>query len=295
MGRYDFEERQHSVMLILVAIVFLIIIALGVAWLFSDAQKLSDPSAKQVLHLPIPQPEKLLPETDPTLSANDPDAGAVVIEEENTVQTVPADVSAPVTAKPLPTLADSDVEIRTAAIKLSAGLSEWLMTDQLLRKLVVMVNDFAQNLRPYRHFKFFKLAKPFTVSKDEQGMYIDKASYQRYDRLAAAVNALDVDGAMKLFQRYRPLIQQVFDEFGYPDNHRLEDIFVKALANIMQAPIVDGKIRVYRPTVRYKFTDAALEKLNPVQKQLLRMGPENTRKIQNKCRQLLEKLVVLTE
>jgi hypothetical protein len=111
-----------------------------------------------------------------------------------------------------------------------------------------------------------------------------RESYQRYDQLAAAIDALDVKQGIALYQKYTPLFQQVFTTFGYPETYQLDDIFKKAAAQILAAPIIKGHVSLVRPTVRYKFHDPKLEALDPVQKQMLRMGPENTQTIQNKLR-----------
>jgi hypothetical protein len=47
--------------------------------------------------------------------------------------------------------------------------------------------------------------------------------------------------------------------------------------------------------VYYQFADPRLEALPGAQKQLVRMGPENTRLIKNKLRSLLDALNAITE
>jgi hypothetical protein len=63
----------------------------------------------------------------------------------------------------------------------------------------------------------------------------------------------------------------------------------------LAAPVIEGRIALVRPTVNYKFADQKLEALSPVRKQMIRMGPENTRIIQNKVRMLVEELVNLKD
>jgi hypothetical protein len=80
---------------------------------------------------------------------------------------------------------------------------------------------------------------------------------------------------------------QVFAEFSYPKDFTLETIIKKAAGEIIATPVVEGQISLIRPSVLYKFADPKLEALNAVQKQMIRMGPENTKIIQNKCREFL--------
>jgi hypothetical protein len=100
---------------------------------------------------------------------------------------------------------------------------------------------------------------------------------------------------LAVYKKFRPLLLQVFAEFSYPAEHQLEDILVKAAAEILAAPVIEEPIALVRPSVRYKFADKKLEALSPVSKQMIRMGPENTRIIQNKVRLLVEELASMKE
>ena len=195
---------------------------------------------------------------------------------------------------PLPVLAKSDPEFTQDVLSISAQLQHGLFKKQLIRKSIFSINDLAQGMRPpvkrLRELSF--LSKPFSVSEVDDKMYISKASYRRYDQLAHAVNSIDSQAAVAVYQKFLPLFQQVFAEFSYPQNYQVLDIIKAATAKILDAPVITGKIEVIRPTVYYKFANPKLEKLSALDKQMLRMGPENTRLIQNKLRELVEALIV---
>lgn len=191
---------------------------------------------------------------------------------------------------PLPPLSDSDTVFRQDLLNLSSGFSPWLNSKNILKQWLLVANDFSQNLRPHKHFSQFKVSQPFLVASDNAGMYITEQSYQRYNKLASAVHAVNIESALDLYNKYRPLLQQVFAEFAYPEEYQVEDIIKKATSSILQAPILVDKVRVVKPSVYYKFAEKKLEMLSPVQKQMIRMGPENTRIIQAKLRQFIEAL-----
>lgn len=195
----------------------------------------------------------------------------------------------------LPDLDHSDALLREEILGISPGLAGWLNSDQLIRKYVAIANDFSQGLRVEKHMRFLELDQPFAVDQESGGLFIAAKSYRRYDRLAAAINALDVRATLAVYKKFRPLLLQVFKEFSYPDEYSLEDIFTKSTAVILAAPVVDEAIGLVRHSIHYKFVDQQLETLNPIHKQMLRMGPENTRIIQNKLRLLVEGLVDLKE
>jgi len=195
----------------------------------------------------------------------------------------------------LPDLDHSDALLREEMTGISPVLSGWLNTDQLVRKYVAIANDFSQGLRLEKNLRFLELDQPFAVDQDNESLFIATKSYQRYDRLAAAINALDVQATLAVYKKFRPLLVQVFREFSYPDEYSLEDIFTKAAAVILAAPARDGQVALERQSARYKFADQQLEALNPVHKQMLRMGPDNTRIIQNKLRLFVAGLANLKE
>jgi hypothetical protein len=190
----------------------------------------------------------------------------------------------------LPDLLSSDDALRQALINISPGLAQWLKADQLIRKYMLIANDFAQGLRISNHMNFLRFAEPFAVEQGENGLYIAPKSFQRYNKLAETIQAIDAKAAVTVYQKFRPLMLLVFAEFSYPREITLESIVKKAAAEILAAPALEGQVTLIRPSVYYKFADTKLEALNPIQKQMIRMGPGNTRIIQAKCREFLVEL-----
>jgi hypothetical protein len=155
---------------------------------------------------------------------------------------------------------------------------------------MVITNDFAQGYRIAKHMSFLRLEEPFSVEQDENGEYIAPKSFHRYDKLAQSIQMIDAKAAVEFYQKARPLMLQVFSEFSYPQDITLETIIKKAAAEMLAAPTIEGHILLYRPSVYYRFADLKVEALSPVQKQMIRMGTENTRIIQAKVREFLVEL-----
>lgn len=193
----------------------------------------------------------------------------------------------------LPELDSSDTSIRASVAQIAPQLAPWLNTRQLIRSYMLIANDFSQGMRIDKHLSFLKLDEPFAVDQSGSDLLIAAKSYQRYDKLAQAINAIDAPAILVVYKKFRPLLLQVFNEFSYPAEYSLEDIFTKAAAEILAAPAIDEPIAVTRFSSRYKFADPQLEALNPVHKQMIRMGPENTRIIQDKVRLLIEEMADL--
>lgn len=288
MGRYHPTiEKKSGGLIILLSIV--LIVATALVWIFFNEDIAVDIAKTDTKTLELPSPSKSAEFMEPLPGTPAP-SDQVFSESlsgtgssaENAGQDEPVD---------LPAIGSSDPFFREELLKLSPGLAPWLNTDQLIRKYMVIVNDFAQGLRLEKHMRFLKPKVPFSVEQDDGRLVIATASYQRYDRLAQAINLLDVPATLAVYQKTRLLLVQVFSEFSYPEGYSLDDIFTKAAAEILSAPVIDQRIALVRPSVNYQYADPQLEALNPVHKQMLRMGPENTQIIQNKVRRLVEGLV----
>ncbi len=192
-------------------------------------------------------------------------------------------------------LDSSDEMFRAGLTALSANLADWLKGKHGVRKLIVLINDLSQNQILYKNRKFLKMPQAMQVQELDAGLFIAEESYQRYDLLANTIASIDVQQAARLYLTFKPLFDQVYDEFSYPKGYRLEDIFIKAAAVIIQAPVLEKRIKVVRDSVVYKFADEELQAMNAVEKQMIRMGPDNTRKVQEKLRQLVQAILLINE
>lgn len=283
MGRYEQTKSRSSGIMIWLAIALLIAAAMG--WFYFELQETAESDGPQPLALP-PIAEKTT-ETQST-PADEADAPAPDAEIAPEIIEGPQQEEGFI----LPDLANSDGRIREEIIRISPGLAEWLKTDGLIKKYVVIANDFSQGLRLEKHMRFLKPDQRFTP---DENLFMSRQSYQRYDKLAAAINAMDVEATLAVYKKFRPLFVQVFTEFGYPEGYDLEDVLAKAGAEILAAPVIEEPIALVKPSVLYKYADSELENASPVHKQMLRMGPDNTRLIQQKVRQLVEGLVNLKD
>lgn len=187
----------------------------------------------------------------------------------------------------LPDLLDSDDVFRKHVVKLSPGLAQWLSSDQLIRRYMVIANDFAQGFRVAKHMSLFRFEQPFSVLENGNALYFAPKCFHRYDALAQAIQAINAKEAVEVYLTFRPLMLQVFEEFKYPKGITLENMINKAAGEILATPFIEGQIELVRPSLFYKYADPKLEALSPVQKQMIRMGPDNMRIIQNKCREFL--------
>ena len=290
MGRYDQFEQPSRInpARVLITIV-LIVLVVTVGYLLypdnSEPEIQNNATQREIpLKIPIRKPLDDASEKQQTKINSPP-----------TKQSLLTSPPEPQIRTDLPPLDQSDSAIQQDISNFAPQLSSWFTSDQLIRKFLTIVNDFSQGLRPYKHFRFLNLKQPFLVNKDAEGLAVDPLGYRRYDKLVNAVNQLNINTSLKYYQAYRPLLQQVFAEFGYPRNHNLDDLFKKSIAQILEAPLLEQRIALIKHASRYKFSDKTLESLNLVHKQMIRMGPNNTRILQNKLRQFVQALTKIED
>jgi hypothetical protein len=192
-----------------------------------------------------------------------------------------------VPARELPPLDEMDPVVREMLRGLSARpeLAAWLATDDLVRGLAVSIDTVANGGTPSGQLRRLAPERPFAVRPRGEGLVIDPAAYARFDGLADTVASMDAEAVARAYATLRPRLQEAYQELGYPDGD-IDRAVERAIGRLLSTPVVEREVAVQQAPVLYQFSDPALERLSPAQKQLLRMGPRNVRLIQTKLREL---------
>ena len=209
----------------------------------------------------------------------------------------PAEVAAtPVpepTATPSPfsgvSLEGSDEAVREAA----AGLAEnpawarWLAHEDLVRRFVASVNLVAKGRSPRSQVAFLRPKKRFRVVERDGEIVPDPASYRRYDTVVAVLTSIDPARAAALYREIHPLLDEAYREISRP-GAQFDALLEKAIRHLLETPIPETAPALEEKVVTYRYADPRLEGLSDAQRQLLRLGPENARKVQAWLRAFLE-------
>ena len=192
----------------------------------------------------------------------------------------------------LPSLDNSDdfVRDRMLLIKHKPELQTWLNTDDLLRRSASYLDGLA---RGNTLSKVFPLTAPegsFAMHKDGETIWLNAGNYERYDSTVGVLTSFNMKSMGQLFHFMRPLLENAFAEMGYRPR-QMDGIILQAIDNILATPIIVEPIKLTRDSVAYKFADPKLEALLPIQKQLLRTGPENTQRLQQQALALKDALL----
>ena len=177
-------------------------------------------------------------------------------------------------------LNDSDTQVRSVAEEISPETGEWLKPEEQLRKWTLLVAQAAEGHTLYTNRPFtFKLVD-FALEERDERYFISPQNFERY---AAVVNVLANIPADKLVAYYRdwyPLLDNAFSELGLTGS--FDERVDLMIERILAVKVIVLPIELKKPTsVTYKFLDPELESASQIDKLLWRMGPENTRKIQD--------------
>lgn len=197
----------------------------------------------------------------------------------------------PAHGAPLPVVDQSDEFVRrlVAALSSRSAWAKWLATEGLVRRFVVTVDNVAEGISPSKHLSMLAPQKRFGAIDRHGGLVVDPKSYRRYDLVVDVVASLDPKGTAQAYRELKPLLQDAYRELGYPDRD-FDQTLALAVDRLLQTPVPEGGVALRAAVKSYKFADPRLETLSPAQKQFLRLGPDNQKKVQQKLRELREEL-----
>lgn len=227
------------------------------------------PAPAPITPVPTPVPADVLTATPP---ATDP-----VAEQAADEGTTDVGAETEVAAKPaLPALDQSDDLVRSEllALKWKPGLASLFVTEEMVRRFVVQVDNIAQG-RLLGEQAFFKgLSQDFIARSEQQGYRLDKKNYQRYQPYLDLLESVPPAEVAALYQKLYPLLQAAYQELGYGDA-QFDDRLQQAIKLLLAAPEISDEPLLTLPSVHYAFADAEMEKLGQAQKQLVRLGQDN--------------------
>lgn len=287
MSSEEVESKTLKPHLILAAI-FFVIIAVVLLWPSSDEQPPEpvaiEPVAQEVV---TPEPEEPVVE-EPVVEtfSGPPEIQEVVIDPVDTPEP-----QAPVEVEPEIVFDTSDAAITSALLEIANTpvVGRLLVDDNLLQRFVVTVTNLADEDVAPNHQLLTPPEQNFRVYQQAGREWIDAASYKRYTPYVDALETMSNDQLVELYNNYLPDISEVYAEISGPSDD-FTDTLVEALNVLLDTPEIPTPVEVYSDSVMYKYKDERIEALSLPQKQLLRMGPDNMRRVKAKLRELKEQL-----
>ncbi|MDP4028372.1 MAG: DUF3014 domain-containing protein [Gallionella sp.] len=232
------------------------------AYLFWQSEQ-PEPEIVQIRNIPPspPPPPPPVPAPAPTVSRE--------------IKTPPA--------QPLVQLAKSDSFVFDALADLvgNPALMKFFRSEQIIRKIVVTVDNLPQQRVPVKVMPFKPPAGSFLTAGAEENLAISPKNSGRYASYVEIAEAIDTKKLVELYVRLYPLFQQVYGELGYPDKN-FNDQLIETMDDLLDTPVVKEPIKLVQPKYFYQYADPGLEALSIGQKIMLRLGSKNGKRVKNK-------------
>lgn len=282
----EFRPRREMPIGAIVAFVLVLLGTAYLGWRWYQQQMLAEPVTVAVAPNDAPAPPP--PPAPPSAASAEP---------QN-----PMDALAPPDAA-LPKLPDSDARVTKALIELFGGknVAAYMHPDGIVRRFVTTVDNLAREQAPPSAWPVLPTGQRF-ITDGQQGQVqtIAANNAARYNAIVLLAESVDPAKAAAVYAKLYPLFQQAYEELGYPGRY-FNDRLIAVIDHLLQAPEPKGPVEVRlvevkgdvpstRPWVRYEYADPKLESLSSGQKIMVRMGPENERKVKTSLRGLRQQI-----
>lgn len=281
------QEKNKGTNMLTIGIVAAVLIVSGVGYYYYSADSEPLPEIEIIKDVPLPAPAPKQPlVTQEKITEPEP-----VIEQETLVVSEPKIVTSQQAKESLPILSQSDPYIEKEIIKLADGMnvSDLIRTPNLAQQAAVFVDNFAQGDLLSNNSPIKGPSQRFTAVDINGKTYLNPDSYHRYDMYANLLSSLDPDELVATYQQMYPLFEEAFTDLGYA-NMDFNERVKQAIQEVLDAPIIEDPIELSSVSVNYQFVDPKLENLPAAQKLIIRMGPDNAKKIKNVLRELENQL-----
>ncbi len=195
--------------------------------------------------------------------------------------------------EPLPAIASADAPLAAAlkALPGGSGLGALLRPELLLRHFVATVDNLPRHHLTVEQRPLKPAAGNFAVAgNDLAGTPDDARNAARYTAALAALESLDAQALFSLYRHWYPLLQQAYQDLGYPDGY-FNDRMVAAIDDLLAAPQPEPRPALVRPNVMWQYADETLEARSAGQRLMMRLPPEQARRLRERLAQLRPLLV----
>ncbi len=232
----------------------------------------------------LPQIRLQTEEEEPPVAAGEPTIEAAPVEVAAVVEEAPV---AEDNLIELPSLNNSDLFIieKIQAFQNGVEIIQLLSSEQLLRSFVVFVENISRGEFPQTGLPYRSIVEAMPVTTVDDNLFMmDESAHARFDQVINTFVAIDTDQALFLYRSLSPLFQQAYSEIGFR-NVNFDDTLRQAINNVLRSANVEGPFQLVKPSVMFLYADSSIENLDNVNKQLIRIGPENTEKLKAKLRE----------
>jgi hypothetical protein len=280
------ETRRSRFPFVELLLALVLIAGLVVFWFWTQDKK---PATTIVQVPPVatsPKPPEVPATPDipprPVAAIEAPPETAGVVDDSGVLPQEPA----PIAAAPLtPQQGDELLRQQLAAAGARPILMKLLSDQQPLEVSAALIDGLGHGIILRKFLPANLHSEAFSVVVEDDAIYMSPASFLRYDKFTDAIAALDINVLVNAFHQLRPVYEQTYGYLGL-DASDFDNAVIRTLDLVLATPEIGEPIALQAKAVVYVFADPGLESLPPLQKQLLRMGPDNIRRIKQQAQAL---------
>ena len=275
------NPRVLASLVIGAALVAAVLVALNY-WPFGEQPEI-DPGLEPLEPLPAPEDPRQPPVPVPDVNDEGPAAGEAPPVDDPVDQ--PSEVQA-VEPPTLPPLDESDAFIREQASGTRLPLA-WTVADNLARRASVIIENASRGELPPKRGGLLPPVSAFPVRREGDRFFLDASGYRRFDPYLDQLESIDPKRLAQCIRLLSPLLDEALSELGYADGPQagVSAAIERILA--VPEPTAGADVELVQPKVLFQYADPRLESLSALQKQVLRMGPDNVRRLKAYANRLL--------
>lgn len=188
----------------------------------------------------------------------------------------PPEVAAPAT------LEGSDAAARMAIADFAPQLLQWLTPPEQIRKWVALVDQLADGAVPVEQRPLAYPLQPFQIERRGDAIVADRANYERATALIDAFTAIPPARLVQYYRGWQPLLEKSYRELGRGGS--FEQRLLLAVQRIEAVKPLPSQPELVQPGVYFQFADTGYENASELEKLMWRVGPENSRRLQEHLR-----------
>ena len=165
------------------------------------------------------------------------------------------------------------------------ALAQFVAGDYVVERAVAIIDALRRGEVPYKLLPVGKPSTTFPISDNGLRVTLDTAGFSRYDGFAQWIGGLDTPALVSLLNDYEMIATQALTRMGVTD-FDIRSALLAATTQILSTPQVSVDAELMRREANWVYMDPELEALSSLQKQVLRMGPENADIVQQKARDI---------
>jgi len=284
---------------VLITVIIVIVIGMFLVWKFL----LSNQPVEGVTHIAdeaivTEAPIDIMTHVDevPVEIIDDVISEPVVLNEELSLEVITID---PVAITPALDHSDSWVQKKLSGIIWKKELLGLLINEDIIRRFVVFVDNFAQGNIVYSHSPFIKPSTSFiakeqiendNLGSDSQIFKLDESNFKRFSIYVDLLRAADTDILVEWYKELQPLITEAYSELGYPEQE-FKDVLQRSIVKVLDLEFPKGNIELVQPSVMYQYKSPKVEALDDADKLMLRIGKDNLLIIKSVLLEINEKII----